>query len=1590
MKSRAEVAADNTLNSMLENDSDRIELYSDTTENKQTYIYTLSGAVACDTDALAEVPFFTPNDEDDNHDGVYHFTATNSRHAEITVEKSWKYWGDGKAYVTLTPEAWKPVKVRLQRRTRAGNNAWETVPNASLNSGTADVVLNTGNSWKHTYEVVDPYNASGSLYEYRVVELKTGDAVLEEKEGSYYFADDTGGENPTYHEVAEFKVYYDRVPSGGKIAPSPTPVTTAGTTEVSGAVTGGTLETASSNLRGGVSGSYKLTRDFAITAPVTVPAGGLTIDLNGHDLTLSGASAHFVLSNGATLTILDSSAGHRGRLFNTTTLVNVTYGTVEFKGGIIDGTNQASGGVFYLNPTAGDAVLSMTGTATIQNAKATEGGAVYLAAASDTYTATFNMGGGYILNCLATTHGGGVYVGNATGMNSGILNLDGTTNSVVFYGNKVTGSASGDGGGAIYNAGTLTMKGTIDIGDGTYSVSGNHTDSVYLVDNSWTNAPATLAGANPVNWIRILAPLTIAGDGYVDLETGSSGNGYTVAVNASPAYNETEPTNGHISAEDFCLYGKYFINSGAGLTVSGGYDYDAKGNLPLAATAQEGVTDFGDEDHYPKDWPTSSTASGTEYTYVNAKGDSLKVEATPDENKRVYQSERFLIYAKGKTSADTVDWSVTITNQDEPVAAYAVHTYFDESSAQVAYSATNAYPSIAPTLYRRLLSGDDAAKARNDSTLEYKNYDQNTEGWSAYTASAAWTSPLLYARNEEAYYGWRTDLVEDLPARDANNVRYEYRFISGGTIPNYDQGVSSKWYYTGAGTNPGSPIRRLLGGIAAASSSSSYTTNVYRTDITEMPFPQIKKIWQDYKGDTDTSGSKTAYFKLVATNTSDSSTSDVTTLTVTSTEGDGSISVSPESITTGTFAGMTFSASVTSAGTWSISAHNVPAGYTFAYSEVDDASSPLVTVPDETTSGLMTLGGTHYKVTYDNMAKPKTFTNRALVSATVTKSWKRGDSDLAPTPAGSVYFVLKRTTEATPAASPADSSWVDATKADGTAVGEISVTGTASADTNWKAVVNDLPYDDGAGHVYKYCFFEKTGASGTALGNGADYSTQYTVDYGTLTANGYGTSSSGNWTQTVTNRKKLISVKLTKSWQRWNDTLATPAYEEVSNPASNTNLPASIHYKLQSKTSSGSWTDVTRAENYPNTGDLALTDYNELVRAKYVDGITFNNLDMYDDAGNSLSYRFVELGTDKNILPVNVSQGGYYATTADPAADTVNASNSSLYEQMLVNQDKKFSAKATKVFTGTFRSGVKIALFRTATNPTPAADGSWSYVHSNADIKVINAANDLELVKVNLSTHDADGNPYYYKFFELGESNARLADGAVYNGLRVSYSDADTPTAPYDLETTITNRPANIKIDIFKIVSDSYDSSDGSGTGLNGATFTLEKMSGSSVESSWTFTTPGTAGTLGKVRISDAVGTPDISGGLADGSYQLYESIAPNGYALHSGKVTFTVENGAISEISNNYTASGLVEDSLVLVTGVTNKVPKSEVGADGITTYHFVFENTAGTELPSTGQAFGLSRMGFASLGTVLLTAFVALYMYKKKQRYLDEEEQG
>ena len=95
---------------------------------------------------------------------------------------------------------------------------------------------------------------------------------------------------------------------------------------------------------------------------------------------------------------------------------------------------------------------------------------------------------------------------------------------------------------------------------------------------------------------------------------------------------------------------------------------------------------------------------------------------------------------------------------------------------------------------------------------------------------------------------------------------------------------------------------------------------------------------------------------------------------------------------------------------------------------------------------------------------------------------------------------------------------------------------------------------------------------------------------------------------------------------------------------------------------------------------------------------------------------------------------------------------------------------------------------------------------------------------------------------------------------------------------------------------------------------------------------------------------------------------------MHSGIVTFTVSGGQVSNLTSPNTAAGLIDAYSTTENSKTNE--------------HFVFENTAGTELPGTGQSFGLSRMGFAGMGTILLIGFTILYLYKRRQNMFTQDD--
>ena len=195
--------------------------------------------------------------------------------------------------------------------------------------------------------------------------------------------------------------------------------------------------------------------------------------------------------------------------------------------------------------------------------------------------------------------------------------------------------------------------------------------------------------------------------------------------------------------------------------------------------------------------------------------------------------------------------------------------------------------------------------------------------------------------------------------------------------------------------------------------------------------------------------------------------------------------------------------------------------------------------------------------------------------------------------------------------------------------------------------------------------------------------------------------------------------------------------------------------------------------------------------------------------------------------------------------------------------------------------------------------------------------------------------------------------------------DGNTPQTSASNYVTVTNTLVKPRLDVEKVDSTNHS------TKLAGAQFTLKRTkdgSGTNIPSAqegdntWTATT------------ASGTGLALFANDLENGTYELVETQAPLGYAMHSGIITFTVTNGVLA----------VDAASAIPATGLTGDNPYYTRTEDASHIVHFALtiENTAGTELPSTGEKFGLSRNGFGMAGLFLVGTFAALYFYRKRRR--------
>lgn len=368
--------------------------------------------------------------------------------------------------------------------------------------------------------------------------------------------------------------------------------------------------------------------------------GKLTIDLNGHSMTMANGASFMLCSDNAVLTIKDSGRG--GIVYASGQMVWIYQGgTFNLYGGTLDGscmagTPQFGGCVWMARSNMGTAYFNMYG-GTIQNFKASQyGGAVYVASTFSGHTPVFTMYGGTIQNCHAQ-EGAAVYVdynGDGPGyfyIKGGTKQADGGESKAVIKCADYNGTPVKN---AIFNYGYLGMEGVVDI-DGI----------VYLNQNNWADAVT--------HFIKITGRLVVEGDGYIDIDSAYPGSnqvctGHTVVENAT----QTEGKGTPISREEFYTYNSYFINSTKGLMVSAGFD-------PTKQTLTGGG---------PANWPSyQADFYSSTYTYVDVMGQTLIIQASDSYgDKRTMQNYDYLIYTERKDKSEeyTQYYSIRISKRD--------------------------------------------------------------------------------------------------------------------------------------------------------------------------------------------------------------------------------------------------------------------------------------------------------------------------------------------------------------------------------------------------------------------------------------------------------------------------------------------------------------------------------------------------------------------------------------------------------------------------------------------------------------------------------------------------------------------------------------------------------------------------------------------------------------------------------------------------------------------------------------------------------------------------------------------------------------
>lgn len=252
-------------------------------------------------------------------------------------------------------------------------------------------------------------------------------------------------------------------------------------------------------------GTYYLDGEITLDKGIWIQ-GNVTLCLNGHKITCDKFYVIQMLANSrVTFTLCDcigtgaithtaNSTSNAGGVILGGSGANIDHSFIMYNGCI---TENKISGVYLQNKAS----FTMYGGSITQNGYnntyqyGVYGGGVYVHTA-----ATFTMYGGNITGNYADTNGGGVHVVSETA-------------NFTMYGGSITGNhTAGSGGGVNVNAGTMIVRGDINIsgnwkGTEQSSASNDNANNVYLPTNSTITIEKALTGKNSSIGVTTATPV---------------------------------------------------------------------------------------------------------------------------------------------------------------------------------------------------------------------------------------------------------------------------------------------------------------------------------------------------------------------------------------------------------------------------------------------------------------------------------------------------------------------------------------------------------------------------------------------------------------------------------------------------------------------------------------------------------------------------------------------------------------------------------------------------------------------------------------------------------------------------------------------------------------------------------------------------------------------------------------------------------------------------------------------------------------------------------------------------------------------------